>query len=216
MGKLIFYFFITISIVACSLYPSNRDPADVVKALKRDGSNRKELESVLGYYDRKPEDSLKLCSAFFLISNMLYHYTERDPKMEAFMAYILENEINGKSRTNFQRIYGHNKAKRTIKPDIQLAITDAQQTIYKEIQIAYSNAVAAQKVCLSSYPTVKSTHKSYQYAEESYDAGRSSVFEYNEAKTKYIQSLSEQKQAIFDLIFRCKILDFYSGIPITL
>ena len=95
----------------------------------------------------------------------------------------------------------------------KLAIADAYQTLYKEIRQVYSNAVAAQKVCLSSEISVQSTRKSFLYAEESYNADQISVFEYNEAKTKYIQSLSEQKQAIFDLIFRCKLLEFYSGKP---
>ena len=38
-----------------------------------------------------------------------------------------------------------------------------------------------------------------------------SVFEFNEAKTKYAQSLAEEAQAKYDFIFRAKILDFYGG-----
>jgi len=98
----------------------------------------------------------------------------------------------------------------------ELAIIDTRQTLYKEIRQAYANVIAAQKVFLSSKVAVTSSHKSYQFAEESYDVGRISVFEYSEAKTRYIQSMSEQKQATFDLIFRCKILDFYHGKPIVL
>ena len=98
----------------------------------------------------------------------------------------------------------------------QLAIEDARQMLYKEIQLAYTNAIVAQKVYVSSETFVMSSGKALQYAAESHDAGQISAFEYNEAKAKYIQSLSEQKQAMFDFIFRCKILDFYYGIPISL
>ena len=98
----------------------------------------------------------------------------------------------------------------------KLAIEDAHKTLYKEIRQAYVNAIAAQELYLSTKTFVKSSYKSFQYAEESYNAGKNSVFEFNEAKTKYIQSLSEQKQAKYDFLFRCKILDFYKGIPITL
>ena len=56
----------------------------------------------------------------------------------------------------------------------------------------------------------------FSYAEDRYAAGKSTVFEYSEAKTKYAQSLSEQAQAKYDFIFRTKILDFYNGTPITL
>ena len=51
---------------------------------------------------------------------------------------------------------------------------------------------------------------------ERYNAGKSTVFEFNEAKTKYAQSLAEQAQAKYDFIFRTKILDFYNGNPIRL
>ena len=89
----------------------------------------------------------------------------------------------------------------------KLTIEDAHQTLYKEIQQSYANAIAAHEVYLSSEALINSAYKAYQYA---------SAFEYNEAKTKYIQSLSEQKRAMFDFIFRCKILDFYYGKPVSL
>jgi outer membrane protein len=54
------------------------------------------------------------------------------------------------------------------------------------------------------------------YSEERYAAGMSSVFEYNQSKTLFAQSLSEQAQAKYNFIIRAKILDFYNGIPITL
>ena len=98
----------------------------------------------------------------------------------------------------------------------KLAIEEAHKTLYKEIKQAYVNAVAAKELYFSAETSVKSSHKAFQYAEESYNAGKISVFEYNEAKTKYIQSLSEQKQAKYDFVFRCKILDFYNGIPVSL
>jgi outer membrane protein len=97
-----------------------------------------------------------------------------------------------------------------------LVIEEVRKTLYKEIRQACANAIAAKKMYLSAETSVKSSYKAFQYAEESYNAGKTSVFEYNEAKTKYIQSLSEQKQAKFDFIFRCKILDFYNGVPISL
>ena len=39
---------------------------------------------------------------------------------------------------------------------------------------------------------------------------------YNEAKTQYARSLSEQAQAKYEFIFRVKILDFYNGTPLAL
>jgi outer membrane protein len=98
----------------------------------------------------------------------------------------------------------------------ELAIENSKKALYKEIQQAYYNATAAQEKYLSSEKSVAASKEAFTYTEERYAAGRSTVFEYNESKIRYTQSLSEQAQAKYNYIFRAKILDFYHGIPITL
>lgn len=98
----------------------------------------------------------------------------------------------------------------------ELEMEKSRKTLYKEIQEAYFNATAAQEKYTAAGKSVEATHEAFVYAEERYAAGKSTVFEYNESKTKYAQSLSEQVQAKYDFIFKTKILDFYNGIPITL
>jgi outer membrane protein len=98
----------------------------------------------------------------------------------------------------------------------ELTIENTKKTLYKEIQQAYFNATSAQEKYTSATKSVEATKEAFSYAEERYATGKSTVFEYNESKTKYAQSLSEQAQAKFDYIFRTKILDFYNGSPMTL
>jgi outer membrane protein len=98
----------------------------------------------------------------------------------------------------------------------ELAMENTKKVLYKEIQQAYFNATSAQGKYTASTQSVEASHEAFKYAEERYATGRSTVFEYNESKTKYAQSLSEQAQAKYDFIFRSKILDFYNGKPITL
>ena len=98
----------------------------------------------------------------------------------------------------------------------ELMMENTKKTLYKEIQQAYFMAVAAQEKYIASEKSVIASKEALTYAEERYTAGKSTVFEYNESKTKYAQSLSEQAQAKYNFIFRAKILDFYNGIPITL
>jgi outer membrane protein len=98
----------------------------------------------------------------------------------------------------------------------ELLMENAKKVLYKEIQQAYYNAVAAQEKYVSSGKSVLASKEAFSYAEERYAAGKSTVFEYNESKTKYAQSLSEQAQSKYDFIFRTKILDFYNGTPIVL
>jgi len=98
----------------------------------------------------------------------------------------------------------------------ELVMENSKKTLYKEIQQAYFNATAAKDKYAASEKSVDASKEAFSYAEERYAAGKSTVFEYNESKTKYAQSLSEQAQAKYNFIYCAKILDFYNGLPITL
>lgn len=98
----------------------------------------------------------------------------------------------------------------------QLNLDNTKKALYKEIQTAYYNATGAQDKYISSEKAVDASQLSFKYAQERYEAGKSTVFEFNEAKTKLVQSQSEQIQAKYEYIFRTKILDFYNGMKITL
>lgn len=98
----------------------------------------------------------------------------------------------------------------------ELIMENTKKILYKEIQQAYYNATAAQDKYTASDKAVIASKEAFKYAEERYSAGKSTVFEYSDAKTKYAQSLSEQVQSKYNFIFRTKILDFYNGTPIAL
>jgi outer membrane protein len=67
----------------------------------------------------------------------------------------------------------------------------------------------------ASQEVVVSTSESFKYAQERYEIGKSSVFEFNEAwaKIKMLRSWLEEAQAKYNYIFCTKILDFYIGVP---
>lgn len=98
----------------------------------------------------------------------------------------------------------------------ELKMENSKKILYKEIQQAYYNAVASQQKYNASEKSVEASKEAFKYAEERYDAGKSTVFEFSEAKTKYAQSLAEQTRSKYDFIFCTKILDFYNGSPIKL
>jgi outer membrane protein len=98
----------------------------------------------------------------------------------------------------------------------QWLLNNAKKNLYKEIETAYLNAISSQEKYRASELAVKATSESFQYAQERYETGKSSVFEFNEAKTKLTKSQSEEIQAKYDCVFRMKILDFYNGTPIKL
>jgi outer membrane protein len=98
----------------------------------------------------------------------------------------------------------------------RLTLDNTKKTLFKEIETAYLNATAAQEKFKASGIAVKATSESFQYAKDKYETGKSSAFEFNEAKTKLAKSQSEEIQAKYDYIFRTKILDFYNGVAIKL
>lgn len=63
-------------------------PTKLEEALALSGKNRTELESVLQYYSRSPEDSLKLRAAEFLIANMPGHYSYYGAPLDDYLDSI--------------------------------------------------------------------------------------------------------------------------------
>jgi outer membrane protein len=117
------------------------------------------------------------------------------------------NRFSVRNQTRNARLNIHNQ---------QLELDNTKKTLYKEIQTAYLNATAAQEKYRASDKAVKAATESFKYAQERYEVGKSSVFEFNEAKTKLAQNQSEQIRVKYDYIFRAKILDFYNGVPLGL
>ncbi|MDR0558729.1 MAG: TolC family protein [Prevotellaceae bacterium] len=93
----------------------------------------------------------------------------------------------------------------------QLALESVKKTLYREIHTAYLNAVAAMEKYRASSKSVEAASLSLKYTQEKYEQGKSTVYEYNEAKTTVTNALSEQIQSKYDYVFRIKILDFYNG-----
>jgi outer membrane protein len=98
----------------------------------------------------------------------------------------------------------------------QLALENAKKSLYKEIETAYLNATSAQEKYKAAQGAIKSTSEAFNYAKERYETGKSTVFEFNDARTRWTKSQSDEIQAKYNYIFMTKILDFYNGNPIKL
>lgn len=90
-----------------------------------------------------------------------------------------------------------------------------RNTVYKSIQQAYADAVAAGKKHEASEKAVESFTEAFNYAEQRYNAGLSSSLEYLTATNNLTRAKTDLLQAKYDLIFKTKILDFYAGNPLT-
>lgn len=94
---------------------------------------------------------------------------------------------------------------------LQEAVLDeTKMALRKEIETALQNAENAYQKYLSAQESYKAASESFRYENEKMKVGRSTVLDYNNAKTKMEKSESDMIQAKYEVIFNCKILDFYA------
>ena len=93
----------------------------------------------------------------------------------------------------------------------QIQVDETHKTLYKEIQQAYYNALAAQKQCISSLHAETASKMSFELMEKKYTAGKATVTEYQESKTALFRATTNRLQAEYTFLFRQKILNFYKG-----
>jgi outer membrane protein len=98
----------------------------------------------------------------------------------------------------------------------QLELENQKNILYKEIQQAYADAVAALKRFRSSEKALESMQESFKYTSEKYEVGLVNAVDFNIAQSQLIQTQSELLQAKYDFIFKTSILSFYRGQPLTI
>ncbi len=178
-------------------------------------SSKKQLRVAQSYY--YPQISFGAS-----YSNGYYHYYTGDIESLPFSDQINQNGRKTIGFTLSIPLFNRFQVRNSVRSariairNQELLMEDTKKTLYKEIQQAYYNAIAAQKKYESAGKSVTATKEAFDYAEDKYAAGKSTVFEYNEAKTKYAQSLAEEAQAKYEYIFRVKILEFYDGKELAL
>ncbi len=90
------------------------------------------------------------------------------------------------------------------------------QNVYQEVQKGYYDFIAAKEQMMSVKKLLDATELSHYHANEKLKAGIISVYDYGTVKTQLVKVTSQYLQAKYEYIFKMKILDFYTGIPISL
>jgi outer membrane protein len=139
-----------------------------------------------------------------------------------FADQIKNNERYGLGLTLNIPIFNRYQAKNNISNsklqlmDYQYRLQTTSNMLRKEIEQAYTNALASLNRYISSEKAVKSTEEAFRYTEEKFNVGMVNSVEYNQSKNNLTVAHSEHLQARYEYIFRTKILDFYNGKPIEL
>jgi outer membrane protein len=100
--------------------------------------------------------------------------------------------------------------------DYEYRLQNNRNILQKDIEQAYTNALAALKRFMSSEKAVTASEEAFRYSEEKYNVGMVTTVEYNQMKNNLTAAQSQLLQSKYEYIFRTKILDFYNGIPIKL
>lgn len=116
---------------------------------------------------------------------------------------------------NFSEREGVNQAKIGL---LQAQINEQknENNLFKAIQQAYSDAVAALKRFQAAQQSYQSLEEAYRWAAEKYAIGATSAYEYSQAKTKFDQAEVSRLQSMYEYVFKTKILNFYRGLKLTL
>jgi len=100
--------------------------------------------------------------------------------------------------------------------DSKLNLDLQKQNLYKSIQQARVQAIAAMDRYKANLEAVKSMEEAFRYTEQKYQVGLVDILEYKTAKNNLNKTRSDLAQAKYEYIFRTKILDFYRGEQIKL
>lgn len=118
----------------------------------------------------------------------------------------------------FSRLANRNNVKsaRLAYSQQQLQLDNVKKQLYKEIQQAYYNAVAAGSKFGGSQEAERSAAEAFRLMKAKYENGKATVTEFNESKNQYLKASSDLAQARYEYIFLTKLLDFYRGKELTL
>lgn len=94
----------------------------------------------------------------------------------------------------------------------EIALSEAKQSLQKEIQQAYWNAQKARDNYKSAQKAHTSTELAYSYEAERYAQGKGTAYDLQQARTRLEKTAHDELQARYEFLMRIKILEFYNGV----
>jgi outer membrane protein len=150
------------------------------------------------------------------------NYKGFDGEVISFSDQLKNNERMGFGFTLNIPVFNRNMIKNNISNaklqviDYEYRLQSSANVLRKDIEQAYTNALAALNRFISSEKAVRSMEEAFRYTEEKFNVGMVNTVEYNQSKNNLTAAQSDLLQSKYEYIFRTKILDFYNGVPIEL
>ena len=97
----------------------------------------------------------------------------------------------------------------------KLAQDLTKQNLFKNIVQAQANVKAALNKYNASLLSLDAATESFKYAQQKFNAGVISSFDFSTSKNRLFAAESNLLQAKYDYIFKIKVIDYYKGNPLT-
>lgn len=88
-------------------------------------------------------------------------------------------------------------------------------TLLQEIQKVYFDCHAHYENYKTALETEKSTKLALEFAEKSYEAGVTTIYDFNISRINYVNAQSSVSQNKYNYIFSKKLLNFFAGSPFS-
>jgi len=102
------------------------------------------------------------------------------------------------------------------KAQAEIDLEGKTRDLRKTIEQSYADALAALQKYNASKDKVTAQKEAFNYAQQKFDVGVMTSFDYNNTKKDLTLAESQLLQAKYDFIFKVTILDFYMGYPIKI
>ena len=164
--------------------------------------------SLSGYYYTRYNDQVKDP----LDPNETYNYIDQ-MKDNQYRQFSIGLSIPIFNRRQVEA--GISKSKIAVK-NAEYELEQTKKDLYKDVQQAHADAIAAYEKYQASIKAVESNTESFNYTQQKYEVGMVNSVDFNISKNDLLKAKSNLIQAKYEYIFKLKILDFYMGKKITI
>ena len=91
-----------------------------------------------------------------------------------------------------------------------------KQEVLQNVQKAQFDAESNYESYLAATEAEKSSRLALDFAEKSYNAGKTTIYDLNTARNNYANAQGSVAQSKYNYLFSLKLLNFYAGIPLSL
>ncbi len=98
----------------------------------------------------------------------------------------------------------------------ELQLLDKQIKLRESVEKAYADAKASLNQFVSAQKSLSAQEESFKNAQESYNAGVMTSFDFDQVRNRLVNAQSSMINAKYNFVFRTKLLEYYLGIPIVI